>query len=98
MISVPSIFVILLEGDILVDPNEVREGIVGDYTRRWKSHGYYGGSVVPAGRFSSGHISSPIALCPRVFSFLVTGDMYNCYCPGQLNSFQEPACGSWANS
>ena len=42
LISVPSIFVILLEGDILVDPNEVREGIVGDWwqsphTRRWKS-------------------------------------------------------------
>ena len=27
----------------------------------------------------------------RVFSFLVTGDMYYCYCPGQLDSFQEPA-------
>ena len=31
-------------GGILVDPNEVREGIVGDWgqsphTRRWKSHG-----------------------------------------------------------
>ena len=96
LISVPSIFVILLEGGIRADPNEVREGIVGDWrqsphTRRWKSHGYYGGSIVPAGRFSSGHISSPNAPCPRVFSFLVTGDMYNCYCPGKLNSFQEPA-------
>ena len=44
LISVPSIFVILLEGGILVDPNEVRDGIVGDWgqsphTRRWKSHG-----------------------------------------------------------
>ena len=43
LISVLSIFVILLEGGILVDPNEVREGIVGDWrqsphTRRWKSH------------------------------------------------------------
>ena len=26
----------------------------------------------------------------RVFSFLVTGDMYYCYCPEQLDSFQEP--------
>ena len=33
LISVPSIFVILLEGGILVDPNEVREGIVGDWGR-----------------------------------------------------------------
>ena len=44
LVSVPSIFVILLEGGILVDPNEVREEIVGDWgqsphTRRWKSHG-----------------------------------------------------------
>ena len=90
LISVPSIFVILLEGGILADPNEVREGLVGDWrqsphTRRWKSHGYYGGGVVPAGRFSSGHISSPNAPCPRVFSFLVTGDKYNCYCPRTLN-------------
>ena len=31
LISVPSISVILLEGGILVDPNEVREGIVRDW-------------------------------------------------------------------
>ena len=78
LVSVPSIFVILLEGGILVDPKEVREGIVWDWgqsphTRRWKSHDYYGGGVVPADHFSSGRVSSPIAPCPRVFSFLVTG-------------------------
>ena len=44
LVSVPSIFVILLEGGILVDPGEIREEIVGDWrqsphTRRWKSHG-----------------------------------------------------------
>ena len=48
-------------------------------------------SVVPASRFLSSHISGTIALRLRVFSFLVTGDMYYSYCPGQLDSFQEPA-------
>ena len=33
LISVPPIAVILLEGGILIDPNEVREGIVGDWGR-----------------------------------------------------------------
>ena len=36
-------------------------------------------------------MSGTIAPCLRVFSFLVTGDMYYSYCPGQLDSFQEPA-------
>ena len=49
------------------------------------------GGVVPASRFSSSHISGTIAPRLRVFSFLVTGDMYCGYCPGQLDSFQEPA-------
>ena len=31
LISVPSIFVILLEGGILVDPGEIREGIFGNW-------------------------------------------------------------------
>ena len=44
LVSVPSIIVILLEGGILVDPNEVREGIFGNWwpgphARRWNSHG-----------------------------------------------------------
>ena len=48
-------------------------------------------SVVPASRFLSSHISGTIAPCLRVFSFLVTGDMYYYHCSGQLDSFQEPA-------
>ena len=44
LVLVPSIFVILLEGGILVDPNEIREGIFGNWwpgphARRWNSHG-----------------------------------------------------------
>ena len=44
LVLVPSIFVILLEGGILVDPGEIREGIFGNWwqgphTWRWKSHG-----------------------------------------------------------
>ena len=43
LVSVPFIFVILLEGGIFVDPGEIREGIFGNWqsphARRWKSHG-----------------------------------------------------------
>ena len=44
LVAIPSIFVILLEGGILVDPGEIGEGIFGNWwqsphARRWNFHG-----------------------------------------------------------